>query len=136
LQLAFLGRLLQENKQIFIFLINNFEFQSTFIKMKAHELLLSTKFGINAAKFSFIVGTIIFLVYFFTRQQDLISVGLCYLFLAILINSLILLALFISLFTKPNNYLEILKTISIMLFNIPIAWLYFLAVLKLTPITL
>lgn len=90
-----------------------------------------TVIGKNFAKYSFLIGTVLLLIYCTTRYDPLISIGLFYVFLAAISNSIILLTALIMIIIYPRYYPQLLKTALIILLNLPIAFIYFLIVTNL-----
>ncbi len=85
------------------------------------------KLGRTTAISSFLLGTIIFLVYFFTSLNDLLFVGYAFIFLAFLINLGILGAILLKAKKETENKenrKKLLTTSIIMLLNIPIMLFY------------
>ncbi len=78
------------------------------------------------ALLSFVIGTILFALQLYFKQSDaFISPGLIFVIIALIINSISLLALTFSLLGSTKRKIEILQTCGIVLLNIPIAILYF-----------
>lgn len=90
-----------------------------------------TTAGKVCAKYSFFIGSGLFLFFCLTRFDPLIMIGLYYLILALLINSVIFLLLVFMVLLQPRDYRELLTTSIIMLLNLPIAYLYFHIVMQL-----
>ncbi len=82
------------------------------------------KLGRITALSSFLMGTIIFLIYFFTSLSDLLFVGYAFIFLAFLINLGILGAILLKAKKETENRKKLLITSAIMLLNIPIMLFY------------
>lgn len=82
------------------------------------------KVGRKSAIWSFSIGTFLFLAYCITNSSFLLPIGLFYLFLAIVYNIIILLIVIVAAFLKRDMFIEHLKTIGLMLLNIPVAFLY------------
>ena len=82
------------------------------------------KLGKGIALFSFLIGTLIFGLYFSTSNSDLIFTGYGFITIAGVVNLIAL----ISLLTRSNSDLinrkKLLKTIGIMLINIPIMFFF------------
>lgn len=77
--------------------------------------------GRFCAKYSFILGSLIALAFFITGIKEIMIAGFIYTLTAAIINLLILSILFIYLLTYPTYYMEIGKTMALMLLNIPVA---------------
>lgn len=81
--------------------------------------------GLSTAVISFVVGTIMLAVYFFT-MSEVVALQSYFIFLIIIIFNIIILAILIfKIVNKKSEYNKILKTIGLMLLNIPVAVLYF-----------
>lgn len=80
--------------------------------------------GRKSAIWSFSIGTFLFLAYCITNSPVFLPIGLYYLLIAILYNIIILLIVIIAAFSKREMFLDHLKTIGIMLLNIPIVFIY------------
>jgi len=85
---------------------------------------LEIQIGKQSAIWSFSIGTFLFLAYCITNSSIFLPIGLCYLLLAILYNIIILLIVIIAAFSKREMFIDHLKTIGLMLLNIPVAFLY------------
>lgn len=73
----------------------------------------------------FLVGTLLLILQLFKRKINLITItGLYYVQICVLINTLIVIFLMVLLGIKENKK-EILKSMGIILLNIPIAYFYF-----------
>ncbi|WP_316815310.1 hypothetical protein [Pedobacter nyackensis] len=99
--------------------------------MEATSIDQITVYGKNFAKYSFLIGTALLITYCITRFDQLITLGLFYVALATIFNSIILLTTLIMIIIYPKHYLQLLKTAIIILLNLPIAFLYFLIVTNL-----
>ncbi len=77
------------------------------------------------ALISFSIGTILFLLQIINKGLNSVTIiGYYYVGLAIIVNSLILIIL-LSVLLLNKNKIEIIKSIGIILFNVPIAFLYY-----------
>ena len=88
--------------------------------MKITKISFSTLFAIG----SFLIGTLLFLSFQITKNENLIYIGFFYVLLALFFNSLVLIYLvnrLIFFSEKEETAIKIL----ILLSNIPIAYLYF-----------
>lgn len=92
--------------------------------MKTQTPLTPSKVGFLSAKYSFIIGTILFLVHQFSPIGPLYAFGLLYVIIAFIYNSLVLLLLLLNLIYPSEQRLKILMAIGAMLLNIPICFLY------------
>jgi len=80
-------------------------------------------------KYSFIIGTLFLLALIITHHVSILTYGYFYLCVAMGIN-LIFLIILMAMFTyNSQNRIEIIKSIGLLLINIPIAILYFLMAL-------
>ena len=78
---------------------------------------------------SFLIGTIILVLYFIPIQGidfEIILTGYFYVIITIIINLIMLIGLIISIFSFQNYQKYLLKRIGFLLLNIPITILYFL----------
>ncbi|MFN0256580.1 hypothetical protein [Pedobacter ureilyticus] len=82
------------------------------------------KIGIWTSICSFAIGTLLFLTFIITKYGILAYLGFYYLIVIIPVNILVLLIIIASAFLNKERWIEHLKTIGLMLLNIPIAWLY------------
>jgi len=82
------------------------------------------KAGRFCAKYTFILGSMILLLFCLTGISELRVIGLIYFVGAVLINLFLMFVLFIYLLIYPKDYLDILKTAAIILFNLPVAIFY------------
>ena len=78
------------------------------------------------AIFSFIIGTILLLCFYFFDNDNIFLIGYLYILFAIIVNLIILIFLVIN-----NSKGKNLKTIGLILLNIPIAYFYFYIVIFL-----
>jgi|GEM_PF-6803375 len=90
------------------------------------------KMPLKIALASFAIGTFLLLLFFVAPEKDpVIGLGICYVILAFIINSAVFL-IFVGLsFRHPYYQWEILRRAALMLINIPIAYLYFICVVKI-----
>lgn|GEM_PF-1178641 len=87
-----------------------------------------TAIGKNSAKYSFLIGTALFLMYCLTKYNPLIPAGIIYILLAFVWNSIILATVLIMMIIYPKDYLDLLRTAIVILLNLPVAYLYFLII--------
>lgn len=73
---------------------------------------------------SFLLGTLLLIVYLITKSEKLLFIGLLYVFFMSIINILHLLATIIFHFQEKRNTKDTLIKIGLILTNIPIAYLY------------
>ncbi len=80
----------------------------------------------SIAIISFGVGTILFALQLYNPSSDvLIGPGIVFIFIATIINIISFLALIFSLLGTKGYRIKTLKTIGVVLLNIPIAVIYF-----------
>lgn len=84
----------------------------------------SANLGLQTAKYSSLVGTVIFLAFCITSYEALPIFGFFYILAAVAINGIFLFALIIETLVNANDRRELLTTIGIMLLNIPLAFIY------------
>jgi len=84
--------------------------------------------GLKTAIASFGIGTLFLLSYAISNIEGIAVFGYFYLIAAIFINLIIAVTLFFLSVYKQENRSKNLKTIGIMLLNIPIAYLYVIIV--------
>lgn len=73
---------------------------------------------------SFILGTLCLLLFKTNNDYGFIAIGYFYILLATAINSIMLLTVIINSVRCPKDYQEHLKTIFLVLLNIPIVIVY------------
>ena len=79
---------------------------------------------------SFSIGTLLFVLQVFIKGINTVTIiGYYYVGLAVIINSIILMILLSILYLKKNK-IETIKSIGIILLNIPIALLYYQIVIN------
>lgn len=76
------------------------------------------------AKYTFIMGSMILLLYCVTGISEVRVAGFVYFVAAILINLLMVFILFVHLLVYPKQYFDLLKSAAIILVNLPIAIFY------------
>jgi hypothetical protein len=81
--------------------------------------------GNKAAIGSFLTGTFILLFYYFTHYNSIIYFALFFCMAAFIINGFLFIELTIELFKKSILKNKIMKTLLLMLLNIPIGFGYF-----------
>lgn len=87
---------------------------------------------------SFVIGTILFVLQlYFTSLVKLTTIGIVFVITAVVINSILLIGLIFRLLfglifstINHNNKLNLLKSIGLVLLNIPIAIIYLFTLLK------
>jgi hypothetical protein len=88
--------------------------------------IFSTQLAIG----SFVIGTILLLLYLFTKQSKLIEIGLFYIIIAFIANSIMLIWLLYHYVSQTNQREYFAIKILILLANIPIAFFYFCLTVK------
>ena len=86
------------------------------------------KIGIQAAIISFGLGTLLLIIYAITHLIEIAIIGYYYLIVTLFINSILALVFLILAIIFKSERIKNLKTIGIMLLNIPIAFLYVIIV--------
>lgn len=76
------------------------------------------------AKYTFILGSLILLLFFITGNTEVRVIGFIYFLSAVVANLLMMCILFVYLLVYPKLYLDLLKTAAIILFNVPVAIFY------------
>ena len=96
---------------------------------ESHFVTQMNRVGRYVALGSFAIGTLLVIIsYLSVRRPDTIMIfGLYYVMLAVVVNSIVLLLVFISLFSAKNKR-RVWATMGIMLANIPISLLYLVLV--------
>ena len=88
-------------------------------------------FSTQVAVYSFLIGTLLFLLSFPLHQHELIyPIGLLYVYLATFINLMVLIWLLYYLIVNKYERQEIVIEILILIINIPIALVYFLIIVE------
>lgn len=83
------------------------------------------KIGIYSAITSFIIGTVMFLIFYFTNYGDMVMTpGIIFVIVAGIVNAVILLGILKKLICEKENRKKKLITSAIILLNIPIAIIY------------
>jgi len=83
------------------------------------------------AALSAAIGTIILLAYFALRINELMFVGLFYIYFATVINGVFFLVLLLECFRQQNHWRKIAAIMFFMLLNIPLSILYCFLALNL-----
>lgn len=87
--------------------------------------------SVQFATVTFIIGTLLFLLYLiFPKAHGIIIAGFYFVIIAILSNGLLFLILLVELILNTNNRKKNILKILILLANIPISILYFMIVLS------
>ena len=88
-------------------------------------------FSTQVAVYSFLIGTVLFLLSFPLHRHELIySIGLLFVYLATFINLMVLIWLLYYLIVNKYERQQIVIEILILLTNIPIALAYFLIIVE------
>jgi len=82
------------------------------------------KLGRQTAFISFVLGTIIFGLYFLTSSFKLLLLGEGFIFLTVLVNIGILILILVKAYKDKENRKKLLKICGIMLVNIPVMLFY------------
>nr|WP_121271528.1 hypothetical protein [Pedobacter schmidteae] len=93
--------------------------------METNPIADLTKLARSITKYSFLIGTALFLIYCFSRFSDLIYLGFFFLVMAFILNLFMLLIVLTVIIAYPKHYQELLKTAAVMLLNLPVAAFYF-----------
>jgi hypothetical protein len=80
--------------------------------------------GKGTALISFIIGTLIFGIYFLTSNSDLLFIGYGFIVLAGIANLIILIAILTKSNSDSTNRKRLLKTSGLILINLPIMFLF------------
>lgn len=80
--------------------------------------------GKGTAIISFVIGALIFGIYFLTSNSDLLFIGYGFIALAGIINLIILIAILAKSNSDSTNRKRLLKTSGLMLINLPIMFLF------------
>lgn len=86
------------------------------------------------ALLSFVIGTIIFILYFFTSSFSVVIAGYVFVIVAVIVNAVLFVLLAKVIFTNRQQRRRILFTGLVLLVNIPVVMLYFYFTAKLTNI--
>jgi hypothetical protein len=82
------------------------------------------KLGRQTALISFVLGTIIFGLYFLTSSFELLLLGEGFISLTVLVNIGILILILVKAYKDKKNRKKLLKTCGVMLVNIPVMLFY------------
>ena len=91
---------------------------------EVETILENGKLAIIVSIISFLIGTLIFLIYITTENENLLFTGFLYVLVATFFNSIILLKLIYLVITSTNYKLYFLGRIGIVCLNIPITFIY------------
>jgi len=93
-------------------------------KMETTSINQITTIAKECTRYSFVAGSVLFLFYCLKKFGPLVPVGILYIILALVINSIVFLSLLITIIVHPEHCLTLLKTAVVMLFNLPVAFAY------------
>ncbi len=80
---------------------------------------------------SFIIGTFIFMLFIINPDYfPLVTFGYIFVLIAFIINSIFFVLILVSIFINKIHRKSLLKTLGLLIGNIPIATIYFFIVLK------
>lgn len=82
------------------------------------------KLAKKVAIFTFVVGTLLLGLYYFSKSTTFIVLSLLYMLVAFIFNSLVVVKLFYFLFNKSKLKNKIQLTLLLLFLNIPIAYIY------------
>tara|TARA_B110000211_G_C13892850_1_gene470363 strand:+ start:242 stop:799 length:558 start_codon:yes stop_codon:yes gene_type:complete len=88
------------------------------------EVEKEISFGNYTAIISFIVGTLIFGLYYLTSEMNILFVGAFYIIIAVIVNFLVLISIVIRAIKESKNRTKLLKTSGLLLLNIPVLIFY------------
>ena len=77
------------------------------------------------ALISFILGTLVLITFYLSENAIFAIIGLFYVIIATIINSVFLIALLLKLTKRKSNKKQIVISILLAIFNIPIALIYY-----------
>ena len=86
------------------------------------------KNALIVATLSFLLGTILLLLFLITQSNIILDIGLLYVIIAFVLNAITLVGLLVNLILNHQYYKENLFTILLFLLNIPITILYVMLV--------
>jgi len=96
-----------------------------------NRLQLKNRIAVKLAGITFIVGSIIFLLYVLTSSSVFVILGIGFLLLALIVNSILFLIVTANYFFTPAHFKEVLFTLYTTSLNLPIAVLYIHIALEL-----
>ena len=82
------------------------------------------KLGKTVALISFVLGSILIGLYFFTEKAELLLIGFYFIVLIIIINFAVFIASIVEAVTNKQLRKKLLNNCAIMLLNIPVAFFY------------
>jgi hypothetical protein len=84
------------------------------------EIQQHVRIGLTTALTSFVLGTLIFVIYFLTSAFELLFVGYAFIALTGIINIAILISIALKALKDTVNRRQLVTTCGIMLLNIPV----------------
>lgn len=88
------------------------------------KIIADGKFARIVALISFVMGTIILVLFKITKESTFIYIGLIYVLMALFLNFILFINLFYNLFIYKKMYRYQLGNMAIVLLNIPITLFY------------
>lgn len=88
--------------------------------------------GKGTALISFLIGSLIFGIYFLTSNSDLLFIGYGFIVLSGIVNMIILIAIIVKSNSDPTNRKRLYRISGLMLINLPIMFLFIWFSLVLT----
>ena len=92
---------------------------------------MTNKIGIYTALISFLIGTLLLIIFYFTDSSSITSFGMIFIVIAGIINAGVFVKVLIDLINEKENRKKYIFTSGIMLLNIPIVLVYFYFVMVL-----
>jgi len=92
---------------------------------------MTNKIGLFTALISFLIGTILLIIFYFTDSMAISSFGMIFIVIAGIINAGVFIKVLIDLINEKENRKKYFFTSGIMLLNIPIVLVYFYFVMIL-----
>ncbi len=92
---------------------------------------MTNKIGLFTALISFLIGTILLIIFYFTNSTTITGYGIIFIAIAGIINAGVFVKVLIDLINEKENKKKYYLTSGIMLLNIPIVILYFYFVMIL-----
>jgi hypothetical protein len=89
------------------------------------------KIGTYTALTSFLIGSLLLLIFYFSNSSDIPLLGYFFIIIAGLVNLGIFIVLMVKILTEINNRKKYIRTSAIMLLNIPVVVIYFYFVIVL-----
>jgi hypothetical protein len=89
------------------------------------------KIGKYTALISFLIGTLLLLIFYYTDSTEITGFGIYFIIIAGILNLIIIALLLAEILSNKENRNRNLKTTGLMLLNIPIVFVYFYFVMIL-----